>query len=78
MILGRMYVRDRKSREGTDLMRDAWQMYGGTGNMKVVKARGWRVASVVGEFSVGPPLEVDPVGQMRLRIQNKQTTRPVN
>ena len=40
--------------------------------MKKVKARGRRVAWVVGEISVGPPLGVDPVGQMRLWIQNKQ------
>ena len=28
---------------------------------------------MVGDFSLGPPLGVDPVGQIRLRIQNKQT-----
>ena len=28
---------------------------------------------MVGELSVGPPLGVDPMRQMRLRIQNKQT-----
>ena len=54
-------------------MQDAWQKYRGTGNMKKDKARGWQVAWVVGEISVGPHLGVDPVGQMRLRIQNKQT-----
>ena len=27
----------------------------------------------VGVISVGPPLGVDPVGTMRLRISNKQT-----
>ena len=37
------------------------------------KARGWRVAWVVGVISVGPPSGVDPVGKMRLRISNKQT-----
>ena len=30
------------------------------------------MAWVIGEISVGPPLGVDPVGQMHLRIQNKQ------
>ena len=43
--------------------------------MKSNKARGWRVAWVVGELSVGPPMGVDPVGQIRLRIQNKQTNK---
>ena len=33
------------------------------------------MAWVVGEISVGPPLGVDPVGQTRLRIQNKQTNK---
>ena len=28
---------------------------------------------MVGELSVGPPSGVDPAGQMRVRIQNKQT-----
>ena len=36
--------------------------------MKKDKARGRRVARVVGEISVGPPLGVDPVGQIRLWI----------
>ena len=31
------------------------------------------MAGVVGELTVGPPLGVDPVGQIGLRIQNKQT-----
>ena len=35
------------------------------------------MAWVVGELSVGPPSGVDPVGQMRLRIQNKQTSQPI-
>ena len=35
------------------------------------------MAWVVGELSVGPPLGVDPVGKMRLRIQNKQTNKHV-
>ena len=29
-----------------------------------------------GVISVGPPLGVDPMGQMRLRIKNKQTYIP--
>ena len=29
----------------------------------------------VGELSVGPPSGVDPVGKMRLQIQNKQTNK---
>ena len=33
---------------------------------------------MVGELSVGPPLGVDPVWQMRLRIQNKQTNKQTN
>ena len=33
------------------------------------------MAWVVRELSVGPPSGVDPVGQMRLRIQNKQTNK---
>ena len=33
------------------------------------------MAWVVGKLSVGPPLGVEPVRQMHLQIQNKQTRR---
>ena len=59
-ISRRISVQGRRTGEGTDLMQDAWQKYSGIGNMKGVKARGWRVAWVVGEFSVGPPFGDDP------------------
>ena len=38
------------------------------------KRRG-KVARVVVVISLGPPLGVDPVGKMRLRIPNKQTNK---
>ena len=50
-------------------MQVAWHKYWGKSN----EAWRWRVAWVEGEISVGPPSGVDPVGQMQLRIQNKQT-----
>ena len=73
--LDRLYVQDRRTGGATDLMQDAWQTYGGRGNRTWDKARGWRVAWVVGVITVGPPFGVDPVGKMRLRISNKQTNK---
>ena len=35
------------------------------------------MAWVVGVISVGPPLAVDPAGEMPLRISNKQTNKQI-
>ena len=57
-------------------MQDAWHKYGGIGDMKSNEARGWRVVWVVGELSVGPPSEVDPVDWKQTK--NKQINQKMS